>query len=109
LPTFIKPTVGRVVHYYPGTNESLSQMHAGTPDAKPMAAFVTAVHDDGKINLAVFDADAHMVSRHNVTLVQGDDVPNPEVGHAQWMAYQIEQAEKADAPPAGETTDEVAA
>lgn len=41
----VTPTVGRIVHYHP--------FH----QADPLAAIVTAVYDDGCVNLTLFNAD----------------------------------------------------
>jgi len=44
-PDYLKPTVGRIVHYQP--------FH----QVEPLAAIVTAAYDDGCVNLAIFNAD----------------------------------------------------
>jgi hypothetical protein len=85
MATVIKPTVGRVVYYYParGTTEQ--------------AAIVAAVLSDDHVNLGVFNADGRQQPERGVKLVQGDEKP-PETGHyCTWMPFQLGQAAKTEA------------
>lgn len=91
----IKPTVGRVIWYYPEKHENL---HVNGKE--PLAAMIAMVHDDRSINIGGFTADGSVFSRTSVKLVQeGDDQPVDE-SHATWMPYQVGQAKKeAEAKP----------
>jgi len=85
--THIDPTVGRIVHFQPGADDGIGNT--------TLAAIVTAVNEDGTINLAVFSANADFERRLNVTLVQeGQEAPT--TGYAQWMPYQLGQAAKTE-------------
>lgn len=92
MTTRIEPTPGRVVWYTPSAADTLA-----LNDGAPLAAIVAAVHADGSVNLAVFDAQGDSRARAHVTLVQdGEDIP--EAGdYAQWMPYQLGQAAKTEA------------
>lgn len=88
----IKPTVGRVVWYYPDGSSEATQ---------PLAAMVTAVWGERCVNLAIFEANGVPMSHPptSVALVQeGDDLPKRTDGrlcrHCRWMPYQIGQAKK---------------
>jgi hypothetical protein len=87
----IIPTVGRIVHYYPGVADGLSQFGKGTLDVQPLAAIVAGVHADNMVNLCVFDSYGNPHARPNVYLAQPG---TPVVSHAfcSWMPYQVEAA-----------------
>lgn len=91
-----KPTVGRIVLYR-------------ARDGEDMASIVTAVHDDGRVNLAVFNRNGSPMGRTSVTLVQpGEDPPaghychwppRVDAGKANPQSVPVETAkEKAHAP-----------
>ena len=94
----IKPTVGRVVHYYPNKAE------AGPPGTvmelgSPRAAIITEVWGERCVNLTVFDANGRIDEpggHTSVPLVQPDEPePDPqEGGYCTWMPYQLGQAER---------------
>ena len=82
----IKPTIGRVMWYWPDKESRGDQ---------PWAAFVTYVHGDNIVNLCVFTPNGVPTSTTSVPVVQ-DGSPftagdSPYVG---WMPYQIGQAKK---------------
>jgi len=91
----IKPTVGRVVWYYPdGSN-------ANTP---PLAAIIATVWSDRCVNLMVIEQNGVPMSHPptSVTLVQdGELIPKRTDGtfsrYCCWMPYQVGQAAKAEA------------
>lgn len=90
----IKPTIGRVVWFYP----------AGRKDQVPLAAIVTAVWGDRCVNLSIFERNGVPMSHPptSVQLVQeGDSIPEDANGncctHCTWMPYQIGQAAKHEA------------
>ena len=78
----IKPTVGRVVWYWP----------SGTgPNTQPLAAVIACVNSDTIVNLAIFDANGEATRRTWVRLYQGEG-DRPTGGFCEWMPYQIGQA-----------------
>ena len=87
----IKPTVGRVVWYYPPKAED-----APAPE-QPLAATVSYVHSDREVNLSVSQPNGDVHGTSNVQLLQdGEDAP--ATGHyAEWMPYQKGQAAKTEA------------
>ncbi len=85
----IKPTIGRVVWYYP---------HGHTPeDNQPHAALIAFVWSDTCVNLAYFDQNGEAHNATSVLLYDEDSMPKPSTGYACWMPYQKGQAAKTDA------------
>lgn len=78
----IKPTIGRVVWFWPDIKNENNQ---------PLAAVVAHVWSDTCVNLAVFDANGFASSRTSVLLHQ-EGSPQPSACFAEWMPYQIGQA-----------------
>lgn len=100
--TTIKPTVGRVVWFYPSA--CLIDDGVAGEVGQPLAAVVTAAHNDELINLAVFDALGKVWPRISVPLVQEGQGSPTDRPYAAWMPYQIGQAKKhADEPKAADT------
>jgi hypothetical protein len=67
----IKPTVGRVVLYWP------SAVQAGTDTLQPFAATVAYVWNDRMVNLSVTDHNGKQFGVTSVRLLQdGDERPN---------------------------------
>lgn len=92
----IKPTVGRVVLFYPLDRH---------PNEQPLAAIVVAVWGDRCVNLAVFKSNGVPMSHPptSVTLVQeGDPVPTG-LSYCTWMPYQLGQAARTEAAEAAAT------
>ena len=83
----IKPTVGRVVWYYPAGAYSGQQ---------PSAAIITHVENDSRVNLAVFGITGNTFGRTSVLLAQDDGI-RPEGEYCAWMPYQIGQAKRHEA------------
>ena len=83
----IKPTIGRVVWFWP---------NGITLTTSPQAAIVAYVHSDTCVNLAVFDGNGYASSRTSVTLYQGEG-ERPSSAHCEWMPYQKGQAAKTEA------------
>lgn len=81
----IKPTIGRVVWYWPNGRQ---------PDgAQPYAASVAYVQSDTRVNLGWLDHDGFSLFAKDVYLQQeGNPEPAPKVPYAEWMPYQIGQA-----------------
>lgn len=66
----IKPTVGRIVHYYPPSDSNCSG---------PLAAMVVCVWSDTCVNLAIFDKNGVAMGKPptSVLLIQdGNEVPS---------------------------------
>lgn len=74
----IKPTVGRVVWYWPNGQR---------PGLQPCAAQVAHVIDDRHINIGWLSPNGAQNSSVNVTLVQEGDVA-PVDDYCTWMPYQ---------------------
>lgn len=90
----IKPTVGRIVWFHPGS------WHANTmtwfDHSQPMAATVVYVHGDRWVNLTVCDQGGQTHGLTNVTLVQEGDA-RPAEYFAEWIPFQKGQAAKTEA------------
>jgi hypothetical protein len=74
-----KPTVGRVVHFFPATTDALYR------NGEPLAATIVRVWSQTCVNLALFDGDAHLHARTSVQLHQDGTVPL-NTGYAAWPA-----------------------
>ncbi len=85
----IKPTIGRVVWYWPELSSRGDQ---------PYAAIVAYVWSDDLVNLAVFDRNGHSYNMTSVPLVQdgGSWTPGPSP-YAEWMRGQTEKTEALEA------------
>ena len=81
----IKPTIGRVVWYYP---DGKAQFAIGV---QPYAALIAFVHSDDCINVAYFDANGVAKSNTSVKLLQEGE-ETPEGCFCVWMPYQVGQA-----------------
>lgn len=79
----IKPTVGRVVLYWPTVNERAFH------HVQPFAAQIAHVWGDDVVNLSIIDECGKQFSRDSVRLAQGREARDGECG---WMPYQIGQA-----------------
>lgn len=89
----IKPTVGRVVWFYPEAgNVSMARYNE-----QPMAATVACVWGDRMVNLSVVDHAGVQHQRTSITLLQDDDTPTPGMAYCAWMPYQVGQAAKYEA------------
>lgn len=78
----IKPTVGRVVHFYPQGTDALSG------PMEPLAAIIAYVWHDRMVNLMVIDRNGIPHARTSVYLHQDADTVNPSASYAAWMPYQ---------------------
>ena len=88
--TVIKPTVGRVVWYWP---------YGFTPGQQPQAAIVAHVHSDRLVNLAIFDPNGCPMLKPptSVKLVQEGDEEPTSGNYCSWMPFQTAQAKKYEA------------
>lgn len=88
----IKPTVGRVVWYWP----------SGPAGTQPLAAIIAHVWSDTCVNLAIFNASgAPMDTPPTSILLLQEGNERPSGGHfCEWMPYQIGQAKKHAEPEA---------
>jgi len=81
----ITPTVGRIVHYYPGSGDAMNFV-----PGKPVAAIITHVWSGSCVNLSIFDMDGRQFAAISVALVQpADPAPIPGYSYCTWMDYQI--------------------
>jgi len=86
----IKPTIGRVVWYWPHVSDTLVSIN----DTEAFcAATIAYVWNEGMVNLAVHDHNGNTMPKTSVPLWQGDDKDCPR-GSCCWMPYQKEQAAK---------------
>lgn len=102
----IKPTVGRIVHYYafPANQPDI----ANYDHRQPMAAIICYVWHDYMVNLSVMDQNGVPFSKTSVYLRQPGELCPDSQAFAEWMPFQIEQsarhipsAEVSIAPAAG--------
>lgn len=89
----IKPTIGRVVWYWPSKTDT-SICSGGD---QPLPALVCHVWTDSCINIAGFDANGMPFNRTSVLLYQEGGAPKPDSQFAEWMPYQKGQAAKTEA------------
>lgn len=86
----IKPTVGRVVWFWPST------ANEGADTKQPFAAMVAYVHSDSMVNLTVVNHNGAQFAVTSVPLRQPED-ERPSGMYCEWMPYQQGQAAKAEA------------
>lgn len=106
--SIIKPTVGRIVYYYETiAGAGATNGKSGFITIGPHAATVTQVHSDNCVNLAVFNQNGNgTFGRTSIKLLApGETRPfhtnsNAEQW-AEWIPYQIEQANNANLIGAG--------
>lgn len=80
----IKPTVGRVVLFFP------------VEGAPPQAATIAAVHTDTEVNLGVFLQGGSVSGYTNVPLLDENQAPPMSGPFCTWMPYQLGQAAKTE-------------
>lgn len=88
----IKPTIGRIVWYYPNSTSDMSSMQCSF--GKEMPGIVCHVWSDNMVNLLVVDQNGFNHRRTSVNLVQEGEAVSEVGGYAAWMPYQIGQAKK---------------
>lgn len=82
----IKPTVGRVVWYYPAGK---------TPESdQPHAAQIAYVWSDTCINIGFFDQNGIAKNATSV-LLYNEEMPLPTTNYCCWMPYQLGQTKAA--------------
>lgn len=89
--TFIRPTIGRRLWYWPPKN-CVQGGFAYRDGAQPLDAGIAYVHSDRLINISVADQDGFIHSRTSVQLCQEGDERPANGGYCEWMNYQIGQA-----------------
>lgn len=82
----IKPTVGRVVWFYPATLNLHQQ---------PCAAIIACVLSDREINIGYMNHHGQWDAATRVPLLQEGDA-EPAAAYCTWMPYQKGQAAKTD-------------
>lgn len=78
----IKPTVGRIVHFYPAGEKG---------NEGPFAAIITHVWSDTLINIAAFDWGGNISGHTSVYLAQPGDEGKYADDHCEWMPYQVKK------------------
>lgn len=99
----ITPTIGRVVHYYPGPDDP-------TPgDDGPLAALVTAVWTDTCVNLAIFNRNGSPEPNPptSITLVQPGVDPPLNERYCCWMPYQVKKSYGSESGEKSAGTEEI--
>jgi len=81
----IKPTIGRVVWYYPTSGSH-----------PPFAAIICRVWTNYCVNLAYFDENGTASNATSVPLHQEGIGGRPERFFCEWMPYQLGQAAKTE-------------
>lgn len=79
----IKPTVGRIIWFYPDQNDQIARN-----GCEPLPAIVTAVLSDTCVNLAVFDANGVPAEGGRQSVEILDDDTGSDGFYARWMPYQ---------------------
>ncbi|MFU6918462.1 hypothetical protein ACM74F_05405 [Pseudomonas aeruginosa] len=87
----IKPTVGRVLWFWPSPEDRCARI-----EGQPLAAIVAHAWSDTCVNLAFFDANGVHRHKTSVLLVQ-EGAQRPAAGFAEWMPYQKGLAAKTEA------------
>ncbi|MED5607793.1 hypothetical protein OSS47_28280 [Pseudomonas citronellolis] len=92
----IKPTVGRVVWFFPTAAYMRSRHLVFSDQSQPLAATIVYVHNDRMVNLVVSDQSGAGFGVSSVELVQ-EGVPVPAGSfYCTWMPYQKGQAAKTE-------------
>ena len=87
----MKPSIGRVVWYYP----------AGCADKQPWPALIAYVHSDARINVGGYKADGTPFDARNVELrMPSEGTAKDEDHYCTWMPYQVSAAAEAAAKTA---------
>ena len=84
----IKPTVGRVVWFWPNRYQGVHSID----DKQPIAATIAFVLSDRCVNISIVDHIGNQHRLKNVTLLQGDENYRPPGAYCEWMPYQVGQA-----------------
>lgn len=87
----IKPTIGRVVWFWPKGDKS------ATPKIQPLPALICHVINDTCVNLAAFWENGAPFGETSVELYQGEG-ERPKHRFCEWMPYQLGQAAKTQQP-----------
>lgn len=90
--TFIAPTIGRKVWYWPSSGDPIGAMSVIDPE-KPFDATIVYVTSDRYVNLLIIDHEGQLHQRHAVWLSQAGEDAAP-LPYAEWMPYQKGQAAK---------------
>lgn len=87
MTTAITPTIGRIILFIAAAD--LGHAQGDTP----FPAIVSAVNEDGTINVTAFPAPGAPFAALHVPIIDTDEVINHTEGHvAYWMPYQLQAA-----------------
>lgn len=89
----IKPSVGRVVWYYPAAGDPCFSASYKAP----YAAHIAYVWSDTCVNLMVISPEGQPLQKTSVELVHDDSVLPPNQSYCAWMPFQKGQAQKTEA------------
>jgi hypothetical protein len=90
----MKPTVGRVVYFYPAATRSAFGFLAVA--GQPLAAIICHVNSPTSVNVSVFDVHGKQFPVSGVPFFETEQ-PGVAGEHCAWMPYQRERASKQDA------------
>lgn len=95
----IKPTVGRVLWFYPSVAWAAENDVAYGVPGEPLTALIAHVINDSMLNLSVFDQNGEQWAVTSVPLLEENVPLNDESmsSYAVWMPYQKGQDAKAEA------------
>lgn len=93
----IKPTVGRVVWFYPGVAFAAANNIAFGDPEQPLAATIAYVINDQMVNLSAVDQNGKQFNVTSVPLKQDDSDLKIGSYYCEWMPYQKEQAKLIEA------------
>lgn len=91
MTTFIKPTPGRIVYYWPGPSETIPHI-----PGQPLSAQVASIQEDETLTLSVLDSCGSHHPRNAVPLIQPLNPAPDDRSYAYWMPYQIGKAAQTD-------------
>lgn len=90
----IKPSIGRIVWYYPSAHDLQELPGMAYFDTRqPLAAQIVYVWNDEMVNLAVHDQNGQPFHRRSVTLVQDGKAAPAGASRCEWMPYQAAKAQ----------------
>lgn len=89
--SMIKPTVGRSLHFFAGSDSDRKTF--GGPG--PFACILAGVISDECINVGVFTNEGAVVPRTRVALLQGSEITSEGQSFCAWMPFQSGQAQVA--------------
>lgn len=88
------PSVGRILHYYPGFGENVCWMD----ETQPLPCQIVHVNDDGTVDISLTDQAGRFSFRRRVRIASNRSEVSGARGHCQWMPYQVAASKGEQAP-----------